>query len=126
MVRRPEAAGDAGACLGDIGGRLDPQASISLIGEGEGGHVGLHLAALDERITRAALVGFFGRRESLWSEPIDRNLCGILRDFGAAELASMVAPRPLVVIPNALTPWEGVPRVPNSRVLAAPGRIPAV
>ncbi len=106
--------------------RLDPQASISLIGEGEGGHVGLHLVALDERITRAALVGFFGPRESLWSEPIDRNLCGILRDFGAAELASMVAPRPLVVIPKALTPWEGVPRVPNARVLAAPGRIPAV
>jgi len=47
---------DAARALVGWIGRLDPRASISLIGEGEGGHVGLHLAALDERVARIALV----------------------------------------------------------------------
>ena len=41
--------------------------------------------------------GYFGPREDLWQEPIDRNVFGLLEQFGDAELAGMVAPRPLIV-----------------------------
>ena len=41
--------------------------------------------------------GFFGPREGSWKEPIDRNFSGLLRDFGAQELAMLVAPRALMV-----------------------------
>src|SRR5690606_238672 len=35
--------------------------------------------------------------EALWKEPADRNVFGLLREFGDAEIASLVAPRPLVI-----------------------------
>jgi hypothetical protein len=44
--------------------------------------------------------GFFGPREQSWQEPIERNFFGLLRHFGAAELAALTAPRTLLVIPE--------------------------
>ncbi len=67
------------------------------VGHGEGGRLVLFAAALDERIDRALVSGSFGPREALWREPADRNVFGLLRDFGDAELAALVAPRPLVI-----------------------------
>jgi hypothetical protein len=61
----------------------------------------LHAAALDPRIGAALVSGYFGLRERLWEEPIDRNLLGVLRDFGDAGLARLVAPRTLLVEPAA-------------------------
>jgi hypothetical protein len=72
-----------------------------------GGDVALHAAALDDRIDGASCAGFFGPREGVWQEPLDRNVFGLLRDFGAAEIASMVAPRPLV-LHHALYPEHEV------------------
>lgn len=71
--------------------------SLAVVGYGEGGQVALLAAALDERITAAYISGYFGPRESLWQEPISRNLFGILNDFGDAQLAAMVYPRDLVI-----------------------------
>jgi len=70
---------------------------IGVIGYGEGGRVALFAAALDERIAAACVSGYFDTREDLWQEPLDRNLFGLLREFGDAELAAMVAPRALVI-----------------------------
>jgi len=67
------------------------------VGHGEGGRLVLFAAALDERIGRALISGAFGPREALWREPADRNVFGLLRGFGDAELAALVAPRPLVI-----------------------------
>ena len=41
--------------------------------------------------------GYFQPRETIWKEPIDRNVFGLLEQFGDAELASLVAPRALLV-----------------------------
>jgi dienelactone hydrolase len=68
---------------------------IGVVGYGEGGLIALCAAALDPRIETAVVSGFFGPREGVWQEPIDRNVFGLLREFGGAELASMVAPRTL-------------------------------
>lgn len=72
-------------------------APIAVMGYGEGGLLALHAAAVDERIDRAAVSGYFSDRSELWQEPIDRNVWGLLLEFGDAELASLVAPRRLIV-----------------------------
>ena len=41
--------------------------------------------------------GYFDDRNDVWKEPIDRNVFGLLDQFGDAELASMIAPRALIV-----------------------------
>lgn len=70
---------------------------LGIVGHGEGGRLALFAAALDERIDAALLSGSFGPREQLWKEPADRNVFGLLREFGDAELAGLIAPRPLVI-----------------------------
>jgi len=72
-------------------------ANVGVMGWGEGGLVSLYAAALDPRIDAACVSGYFAPREQLWQEPLDRNLFGLLEQFGDAELAAMVAPRPLIV-----------------------------
>ncbi|MCB1207072.1 MAG: hypothetical protein KDN18_22655 [Verrucomicrobiae bacterium] len=70
---------------------------LGIVGHGEGGRLALFAAALDERIDAALVSGALGPRERLWREPADRNVFGLLREFGDAELASLVAPRALVI-----------------------------
>ena len=73
------------------------RARIGVFGYGEGGAIALYAAALDPRITAACVSGYFDNRNSVWSQPLDRNVFGLLDQFGDAELASLVAPRPLVI-----------------------------
>ncbi|HEU5118291.1 MAG TPA: hypothetical protein VFT74_16855, partial [Isosphaeraceae bacterium] len=70
---------------------------IALIGYGEGGLIALEAAALDPRIDLTAVCGAFDNRMNLWQEPVERNVFGLLKDFGGAELASMIAPRRLIL-----------------------------
>lgn len=75
----------------------DEDPAIGVIGWGEGGMLTLYAAALDTRIDAACVSGYFQPREEVWREPIDRNVFGLLEQFGDAELASMVAPRRLLI-----------------------------
>ena len=70
---------------------------IGIVGWGEGGMLALYAAALDERIEACVVSGYFEKRDRLWEQPIDRNVFGLLKTFGDAELAAMVAPRSLVI-----------------------------
>lgn len=70
---------------------------ILLQGYGEGGLLALQAGAMDVRVDEVELHGCFGNRHSVWQQPIDRNVFGLLEQFGDAELASMIAPRRLVV-----------------------------
>ena len=70
---------------------------IGVIGYGEGGMLSMFAAALDPRISSAAVSGYFGPRERCWEEPLDRNVFSLLNNFGAAQLTAMIAPRPCVV-----------------------------
>ena len=76
-------------------GERDP--SVGVIGWGEGGFLALFAGALDTRIDAVCVSGSFDEREGVWQEPIDRNVFGLLEQFGDAELAAMVAPRGLTV-----------------------------
>ena len=70
---------------------------LGVFGYGEGGLLAFYAAALDPRVRAAAVSGYFQRRQELWKEPIYRDLWGLLLKFGDAEIASMIAPRALIV-----------------------------
>ncbi len=70
---------------------------IGLIGWGEGGLLALYAGALDERADAVVCSGYFDSRQDLWQEPMDRNVFDLLDQFGDAEIASLIAPRHLIV-----------------------------
>jgi dienelactone hydrolase len=71
-----------------------------LCGWGEGGWIALHVAAIDERFQASLVSGHFGPRESVWREPIHRNIQGLLKSFGDAELAALGRSKNLVIDPK--------------------------
>lgn len=86
-------------------------AKVRVIGFGEGGMLALYSAALDTRIDASYVSGYFESRNGIWQQPIDRNVFGLLTEFGDAELASLVIPRYLIVDaaegPQVSLPSEG-------------------
>ncbi|MBN1419606.1 MAG: dienelactone hydrolase family protein [Planctomycetes bacterium] len=94
----------------------DPR--IGVIGWGEGGLIALYAAAIDSRIDATCASGAFGTMLDTWREPIDRNIFGLLDEFGGAEIASLIAPRALI-IEASRTPDVDLP--PGTR--GAPGRL---
>ena len=95
-----------------------------VIGVGEGGLLALYSAAADQRIASAAVCGYFQQRETVWDEPIYRNVWGLLSEFGDAGIASLIAPRPLTIEPSAVPEVAGPHKPkPGRRGGAAPGKI---
>jgi dienelactone hydrolase len=70
---------------------------VGVFGYGEGGAIALYAAALDRRIDAACVSGYFDDRNELWRQPVDRNIFGLLDQFGDAEVASLIAPRTLII-----------------------------
>ena len=95
---------------------------IGVIGYGEGGLIALHSAAVDTRIQATAVSGYFQSRQEVWREPIYRNVWGLLHEFGDAEIASLIAPR-LLIIEASRGPEVAGPPVREGRGGAAPGQL---
>jgi dienelactone hydrolase len=70
---------------------------IGVCGHAEGGLTAFHTAALDTRVDAALVSGYFDNRQRVWAEPIYRNVWGLLREFGDAEIAGLILPRTLIV-----------------------------
>ncbi|WP_422931189.1 dienelactone hydrolase family protein [Singulisphaera sp. PoT] len=100
-----------------------PDLPIGLVGYGEGGLVAFYAGALDTRADAVWVGGYFGPRESAWSEPIYRNVWSLLTEFGDAEAARLILPRKLVVEPAAVPDIKGPPRARDGRADAASGRL---
>lgn len=77
---------------------------IGVAGYGEGGLLALYSAAIDRRIDAALVSGYFDTRKNVWDEPLYRNIFGLLSEFGDAELASLITPRPLVIEHSDIQP----------------------
>jgi Abhydrolase family len=93
-------------------------------GVGEGGMLAMYSGAIDDRFDAVSVTGYFGPREQVWQEPIYRNVFGLLSDFGDAEIASLIATRPLVIQHRAFPEVRGPPMAqPGERSIAAPGRL---
>ena len=70
---------------------------VGVFGYGEGGAIALYAAAIDSRIHSVVVSAYFDDRNDMWRQPIDRNLFGLLEQFGDAEVATLISPRTLIV-----------------------------
>ncbi|WP_414664960.1 hypothetical protein [Horticoccus sp. 23ND18S-11] len=103
-----------------------PRVATGVAGYGEGGLIAQYAGALDPRIRATWVSGYFDSRQNIWAEPIERNVFGLLREFGDAELASLIVPRSLIFEFSAPPTVTGPPTArPGRSVSAAPGRIAA-
>lgn len=75
----------------------EKKGKVGVIGWGQGGQLALYAGALDPRIDAVAVSAYLEDRRNLWKEPLDRNVFGLLEEFGDAEIAAMIAPRTLVI-----------------------------
>ncbi len=88
---------------------------IGVAGYGEGGLIAFYAAAADPRIDAALVSGYFSSRQRVWAEPLYRNVWGLLHEFGDAEIATLIAPRGLVVEYSEGPRVDGPPAVPRGR-----------
>jgi dienelactone hydrolase len=88
-------------------GQGGPDAKVGVIGHGEGGLITFHAAAVDPTIDAVLVSGYFNSRELTWTEPLYRNIWSLLDRFGDAELATLIAPRGLVIEHSAVAAITG-------------------
>ncbi len=98
-------------------------APIAVAGYGEGGLLALYSAALDTRIDAAFVSGYFQLREQVWSEPVYRDIWSLLKEFGDAEIAGLVAPRALIVEASGAPEVNGPPPETDQRKGATPNGV---
>jgi dienelactone hydrolase len=81
---------------------------IAVLGKGQGGMTALYATAVDDRIAGTVIVDYFQQREGSWKGPVDQVLYGQLNEFGDAEVAALIAPRPLAIVstPGGPIPHE--------------------
>jgi dienelactone hydrolase len=96
---------------------------IGLVGYAEGGLIAFYASALDARIDATLVSGYYDSRQQLAQEPIYRNVFGLLREFGDAEIASLIAPRDLILEFSPVPKIEGPPALRPGRNGAAPGKL---
>lgn len=73
--------------------RHAPGIPIGVAGEGDGGMLALFAAALDDRLRSVAVNGYEAPDETVWQQPLDRNVFGLLRYANRAKLRQMIEPR---------------------------------
>ncbi len=96
---------------------------IGVIGYGEGGLIAFYSAAVETRIQSTVVSGYFQSRQDVWREPIYRNVWGLLHEFGDAEIASLIAPRSLIIETSRGPEVAGPPPARDGRGGAAPGQL---
>ncbi|MGO9274778.1 MAG: dienelactone hydrolase family protein [Terriglobia bacterium] len=92
---------------------------VGVFGYGEGGLLAFYSGALDLRIKATAVSGYFQSRQETWKEPIYRDTWGLLREFGDAEIAGLIAPRALIVEACVSPKVEGPPAANDNRESSA-------
>jgi dienelactone hydrolase len=97
---------------------------VGIVAYGEGGLIGFYAAVAGQEIKATMVSGYFKSRQQTSEEPLYRNVKGLLREFGDAEIASLIAPRGLVVEYSAEPSVDGPPAVRDGRKnCAAPGKL---
>lgn len=103
--------------------RAGTGARVGVAGYGEGGLLAFYAAAVEPRIGACLVSGYFGPRTSPWEEPLYRNVWSLLHEFGDAEIATLIAPRGLVVEHSVAPSVSGPPPVRPGRRGGAAGRL---
>jgi dienelactone hydrolase len=99
--------------------KSNQKSDIGVIGYGEGALLALYSAAADTRIDAACVSGYFTSRQNLWQEPLYRNVWTLLHEFGDAEIATLVAPRSLIIEASRGPEIAGPPAVVEGQSNAA-------
>ena len=87
--------------------------SIGVIGrELDSGIAAFYAVALEKKIQAVFLSGYFNQRTNVWQQPIEHHQWGVLKEFGDAEVASLIAPRSLIIESPI-----NFPNVPTNTVL---------
>ena len=94
----------------------DKDLKIGVAGYSEGGLLALYSAAVDKRIDAVLVSGYFTSRQRVWDEPIYRNVWGLLSEFGDAEIASLVAPRPVIIEHSSVPELIDQLNLPNDKL----------
>jgi dienelactone hydrolase len=96
----------------------DKNLKTGVAGYCEGGLIAFYSAAIDKRIDAVLVSGYFTSRQKVWDEPLYRNVWALLSEFGDAEIASLIAPRPLIMeyskVPEINERVEQFPDKPSS------------
>jgi hypothetical protein len=79
-----------------------PPRPVGLVGYADGGQLAFFCAALDTRIDAVLLSGCFGPHLRPWEEPSPRQVFGLQPDYADASLATLIAPRALIVEHSAV------------------------
>ncbi len=95
---------------------------VGVIGYGEGGLVACMAGALDPRIEVTAVSGYHVNPR-LHDEPIYRNVWSLTDQFGAGEIAGLIAPRGLVWVGGRYPETQYPAQPGQSHNGAAPGRL---
>ena len=105
--------------------KQDAALHVTIEGVGEGGLLAFYSAAVDTRIDAAVVGGYFTNRDRVCDEPLDRNIFGLIDQFGDAEIATLIAPRSLrildVRIPEKV--WEPSQTTSYGELGLPPGKI---
>lgn len=104
--------------------QIKPSQKVAVAGSGEGGLLAMVSAAVDPRIDACLASGYFEQHLKPWDEPLYRHTWAMHREFGDAELATLIAPRSLVIDDAAFPTDAGPPVVrPGRRPAAAIGKL---
>ena len=95
---------------------------VGVIGYGEGGLIACFAGALDPRIEATAVSGYHVNPR-LHDEPIYRNVWSLTDQFGAGEIAGLIAPRGLVWVGGRFPETQYPAQPGQSHQGAAPGRL---
>jgi dienelactone hydrolase len=101
--------------LKDGGGPNTRKLRCAVAGYAEGGLIAFYAAAIDDGIKACLVSGYFQPRTRPWEEPLYRNVWGLLDEFGDAEIATLIAPRSLIVEHSEVPKVTGPPPVEGDR-----------
>jgi len=96
---------------------------VGVAGYGEGALIALYTGAIDTRVKVTGVSNYLSPRERLWQEPIYRNVWGLLREFGDAEVLTLLVPRQVVLEYEAYVTKDGPKPATKERAGAAPGKL---
>ena len=71
--------------------------TVSYFGVGDGGQIAMYAGAVDQSTNSVYVKDYFKERNNLWAENIDRNVFGLLDEFGDAEIARLILPSQIII-----------------------------
>jgi dienelactone hydrolase len=84
-----------------------PRVKIGIAGYAEGGQIALYAGPMHPNVEALLVSGYFEARDRVWAEPIYRNVWGLTKRFGDAEIARFSHGRHVVIEHASVPKIEG-------------------